>query len=159
VIADVKRRIAFNTGVELFVLGLMACWDDGVAAVTENDASPVGVAYPIVVPDAVVDAGATRHEPKTAGCVTPARETGGERQFGAPRHTCDGHTGHYSDRALVAWVLDGVPAGGVTLPFRDRLSGADIASRIVYIKSMWPAEVQERQAQMSQAWEDQVGGG
>lgn len=41
--------------------------------------------------------------------------------------------------------------------FCDRLSETAVASAVAYIKSTWPAQVQECQAQMSQAWEGQVG--
>lgn len=83
--------------------------------------------------------------------------TGGERQLDAPRHDVDGHTWHHADRQLVEWVLDGVPGGSEAMPaFRDRLSEAEVALVIAYIKSTWPADAQVRQLEGSQAWETQL---
>ncbi|MEE8519032.1 MAG: cytochrome c [Dehalococcoidia bacterium] len=151
--AGLEWRIAFAAGAALLVLGLSACVNDAVP-----EPAPVeAVEYPVAMTDTINDAGRILYAENCAVCHADP-ETGGERQFDAPRHDADGHTWHHPDRALVEWVLDGVPAGGVMPPFRDQLSEAQVSAIIAYIKSTWPPDVQERQQQMSQAWEDQVGG-
>lgn len=110
------------------------------------------VAYPIA-PDA---GGESLYVANCQVChASPA--TGGERQFDAPRHDADGHTWHHADRPLVEWVLDGVPGGSGVMPaFRGRLTEAEVASIIAYIKSTWSPELQAWQTENSQAWEDQI---
>jgi mono/diheme cytochrome c family protein len=107
--------------------------------------------YPIA-PDA---AGESLYAANCQVChASPA--TGGERQFDAPRHDADGHTWHHADRPLVEWVLDGVPGGSGVMPaFRGRLTEAEVASIIAYIKSTWSPDLQAWQTENSQAWEDQ----
>jgi mono/diheme cytochrome c family protein len=113
---------------------------------------PGAVAYPIA-PDA---GGELLYVENCQVChASPA--TGGERQFDAPRHDADGHTWHHADRPLVEWVLDGVPGGSGAMPaFGERLTEAEVASIIAYIKSTWSPELQAWQTENSQAWEDQL---
>ncbi len=130
----------------LLALALTACGG--------GDGLPVAE-YPIVPTAAMIDTGSALYAEHCAVCHADP-ETGGVRQFDAPRHDVDGHTWHHADRQLVAWVLDGVPIATVMPAFGGRLSEEEVTAVIGYIKSTWPSEVQERQALMSQAWEDQL---
>ncbi len=78
---------------------------------------------------------------------------GGSITDSPPRHNANGHTWHHPDCALKRMVRDGseaitelsAPAGPKMLPFRDRLSPAEIDAVLAYIKTMWTPE--QRQAQ------------
>ena len=115
------------------------------------------VEYPIVPNESSIAAGASLYAVNCQTChASPV--SGGERLFGAPRHDVDGHTWHHVDRQLVEWVLDGVPAGSGVMPeFRGRLTEAEVASVLAYIKSTWPGDVRAWQTEGSQAYEDQLG--
>ena len=79
--------------------------------------------------------------------------TGGSIADSPPRHNANGHTWHHPDCALRRMVRDGSdaiselssPNAPKMLPFRDRLSPAEIDAVIAYIKTMWTPE--QRQVQ------------
>jgi mono/diheme cytochrome c family protein len=74
----------------------------------------------------------------------------------APPHDVNGHTWHHPDLVLFEITRDGIAAHAPSgyesdMPAFDRtLSDAEIWAVLAYIKSMWPAEVRERQARLSQ---------
>ena len=78
---------------------------------------------------------------------------GGSIDDSPPRHNANGHTWHHPDCALRRMVRDGsdaiselsTPNTPKMLPFRDRLSPAEIDAVIAYIKTMWTPE--QRQVQ------------
>jgi len=81
--------------------------------------------------------------------------TGGRIDDYPPPHNANGHTWHHPDCALVRVTRDGssgapeyAPPGAIPMQgFKDKLSPADIAAVIAFIKTMWtPAQ---RQAQAS----------
>jgi mono/diheme cytochrome c family protein len=72
----------------------------------------------------------------------------------APPHDASGHTWHHADDLLVRIIEEG-PAFYATVrietdmpAFGQSLSDRDIAAVLAYIKSRWPAEIRERQAQI-----------
>lgn len=75
----------------------------------------------------------------------------------APPHDATGHTASHSDRELFAFTRLGVAAvmgdgyESAMPAFRDTLSDDDIAAVLDYIKSTWPAEVQQKQAAITAA--------
>lgn len=76
-------------------------------------------------------------------------------RFPAPPHDANGHTWHHPDTLLVNIVKNGIgpyaPAGYQSdMPaFANRLSNEDIWAVVAYIKSTWPPEVREAQAEMT----------
>lgn len=76
-------------------------------------------------------------------------------KFPAPPHDATGHTWHHPDALLFDIVKRGIqphapPGYQSDMPaFGDRLNDADIAAVLAYIKSTWPQEIRERQAQVT----------
>lgn len=89
------------------------------------------------------------------------RERNADGTLPAPPHDTTGHTWHHGDRLLFAYVKFGgeavLRAQGVTgfvsgMPgFGDRLSDAEIAETLDYIKSRWPDDIRRAQAERSAA--------
>jgi mono/diheme cytochrome c family protein len=76
----------------------------------------------------------------------------------APPHDVTGHTWHHSDAQLFQITRDGLkppiaPEGYQTdMPdFGGTLSDKDIWAALAYIKSTWPADIRDRQAQIDRA--------
>ena len=75
----------------------------------------------------------------------------------APPHDATGHTASHSDRELFTFTKLGVAAvmgdgyESAMPAFGDTLSDDDIAAVLDYIKSTWPAEVQQKQAAITAA--------
>jgi mono/diheme cytochrome c family protein len=137
------------------VLALAACGGGDAAPTTPPTIGPP-VEYPIVLTPSLVAAGGALYDTNCTVCHGNPGVDEVPRQYGAPLHDVNGHTWHHPDRQLVDWVLNGTP-GGTRMPaFARRLSEAEAASILAYIKSTWPAEVQERQDQTSEAWEAQL---
>ena len=70
----------------------------------------------------------------------------------APPHDASGHTWHHSDEVLFQITKHGAkayPAGYETdMPaFAQRMTDAEIAAVLAYIKSTWPPDIRTRQAQ------------
>lgn len=65
----------------------------------------------------------------------------------APPHDSAGHTWHHPDVLLLSITLDGGdPALGSTMPaFRDRLSAAEAAAILEFLKSRWGRDEREYQ--------------
>lgn len=84
------------------------------------------------------------------------RERGPDGKLPAPPHDASGHTWHHADEQLFAITKYGTEAlvGGTyesdMRGFGDELTDAQIKSVLAYIKSTWPAEIQERHTAMSQ---------
>ena len=73
----------------------------------------------------------------------------------APPHDRTGHTWHHSDRQLFEMTKNGtaglMPGYETDMPaYKDVLSDADIWAVLSFIKSMWPADIRERQQRMNQ---------
>lgn len=83
------------------------------------------------------------------------RERKANGRLPAPPHDVSGHTWHHSDEVLTGIIRDGLaavapPGYQSDMPaYGGRLSEADIAAVLAYIKSRWPAEVRQRQQAMS----------
>lgn len=81
----------------------------------------------------------------------------------APPHDPDGHTWHHPDQQLFAITKHGVaalaPDGYVSdMPgFDGVLSDREIWAVLAYIKSTWPARIQEEQARRTRAMANQGG--
>ena len=83
------------------------------------------------------------------------RQPGPDGKLPAPPHDITGHTWHHADEQLFAITKYGTEAlvGGNYKSdmrgFEGELTDAQIKAVLAYIKSMWPAEVQERHSAMS----------
>ncbi len=75
----------------------------------------------------------------------------------APPHDATGHTASHSDRELFAFTKLGVAAvlgdsyESAMPAFGDMLNDDDIAAVLDYIKSTWPPDVQQSQAEITAA--------
>lgn len=85
------------------------------------------------------------------------REKNPDGTFPAPPHDETGHTWHHADEFLFRYTKLGAKEGlGVTgfksnmAAFRDTLSDAEIWAVLAFIKSRWPAAIQERQERINQ---------
>jgi mono/diheme cytochrome c family protein len=73
----------------------------------------------------------------------------------APPHDASGHTWHHPDRVLFEITKDGIAAHAPKgyesdMPsFAGKISDNEIWAVLAYIKSTWPREIRERQAQIS----------
>ena len=73
----------------------------------------------------------------------------------APPHDASGHTWHHADAVLFSITKKGaavVVGGGHQSdmpPFEGVMSDEDIWAVLAYIKSRWPASIQEKQAQIN----------
>lgn len=82
------------------------------------------------------------------------RQRRADGRLPAPPHDGTGHTWHHPDEFLFRVTKHGVeavaPAGYESdMPgFGDRLSDQEIWAVLAYIKSRWPADIRERQAEM-----------
>ena len=82
------------------------------------------------------------------------RQRGPDGRLPAPPHDATGHTWHHDDATLFAITKRGtaavVGAGYRSdMPaFEGTLSDDEIRAVLAYIKSAWPAEVREKQAQI-----------
>ena len=80
-----------------------------------------------------------------------------EGGFPAPPHDADGHTWHHADRLLFEITKFGgqalAPSGFASnMPaFGEQLSDEEIWAVLAFIKSHWPEEIRERQAEISRA--------
>lgn len=83
------------------------------------------------------------------------RVRNGDGTLKAPPHDASGHTWHHSDALLFRYTKEGgakVVGGSFksAMPgFGDKLSDAEIRAILRYIKSRWPKDIRERQAQIS----------
>jgi mono/diheme cytochrome c family protein len=74
----------------------------------------------------------------------------------APPHDASGHTWHHPDAQLLGMVKNGIlpyaPSGYESdMPaFGTTLSDEEISAVLAYIKSTWPAEIRERQRDISE---------
>jgi mono/diheme cytochrome c family protein len=74
----------------------------------------------------------------------------------APPHDASGHTWHHPDRVLFEITKDGIAAHAPKgyesdMPaFAGTLTDAEIWAALAYIKSQWPREIIDRQAEISQ---------
>jgi mono/diheme cytochrome c family protein len=74
----------------------------------------------------------------------------------APPHDASGHTWHHPDAQLFGMVKNGIvpyapPGYESDMPaFGSTLSDADISAVLAYIKSTWPAEIRDRQRDISE---------
>lgn len=83
------------------------------------------------------------------------RQPGPDGKLPAPPHDVSGHTWHHPDEQLFAITKHGTAAtvGGDYKTdmrgFDDELTDVQIKAVLAYIKSSWPAEMQERHNAMS----------
>ena len=83
------------------------------------------------------------------------RERRADGTLPAPPHDESGHTWHHPDQQLFAITNEGTaafaPAGYQTnmLGFGDRLSDDEIRAVFDYIKSRWPPEIRDTQAEIT----------
>ena len=83
------------------------------------------------------------------------RQPGADGKLPAPPHDVSGHTWHHPDEQLFAITKHGtaaIVAGDYKTDMRGfdyELTDAQIKAVLAYIKSSWPAEVQERHNAMS----------
>jgi mono/diheme cytochrome c family protein len=84
------------------------------------------------------------------------RERNAAGRLPAPPHDASGHTWHHPDEQLFAVTKHGTEAivGGDyrsdMIGFADVLSDAEIRAVLAFIKSRWPVEIRERQAEIDE---------
>ena len=129
---------------------LIAACSSGGGGDSETNAT-----FPVQVTDERVQTGASLYADNCASCHgTPgvSRPTIPT----APPHDENGHTWHHADRLLFQWVLDRPPLATIMPAFRGQLTEEEVVSILAYIKSTWPADVQEFQAEGSAQYELQL---
>ncbi len=111
--------------------------------------------FPISVTDKQVDAGAALY---AVNCSSCHGEPGVSRPpvATAPPHDGEGHTWHHADRLLFEWILDRPPLAEIMPAFRDTLTEGEVISILAYIKSTWPADIQDFQRRGSEQYEAQI---
>ena len=133
------------------VVGVMALvFAAALGACSGDDANP----FPIEVTDSRVEAGERIYADNCASCHGPV--DGPTVLESAPVHGDAGHTWHHPDRLLFQWILDRPPLAVAMPAFRDTLWEEEVIDAIAFIKSHWLPEIQERQAEGSTQYEDQV---
>jgi mono/diheme cytochrome c family protein len=84
--------------------------------------------------------------------------TGSQATLGAPTHGPEGHTWHHADGQLVQIIFGKLDFPGKTMPsFEGVLSQRDVLDVLAYLKSNWPAEQLEFQAEVSKNWQELQG--
>jgi mono/diheme cytochrome c family protein len=129
---------------------IAACSSNG--GTSDNETT---MTFPVQVTDERVQTGASLYADNCASCHgTPgvSRPTIPT----APPHDENGHTWHHADRLLFGWVLDRPPLATIMPAFRGQLTEEEVVSILAYIKSTWPADVQEFQAEGSAQYELQL---
>jgi mono/diheme cytochrome c family protein len=143
------RRAFFFMAASVTAALMTACGGGG------GGASETSATFPVQVTDARVQAGTSLYANNCASChgtpgvSRPTLPT-------APPHDDQGHTWHHADRMLFDWVLDRPPLATVMPAFRGQLSEDEVLSILAYIKSTWPADVQQFQNEGSAQYELQL---
>jgi len=102
----------------------------------------------------------------TANCAScHGGPTGGDMMDYPPRHNSNGHTWHHPECELKQIIREGgdemtaamrdtmaPPGAPKMLPFKDRLSDADIDAVLAYIRTMWFSYQQDAQAEVTQTY-------
>lgn len=99
---------------------------------------------------------------ETSCSVCHGSSTGGDITDYPPKHNANGHTWEHGDCELAEVIRIGQgaltesmrrstpPPGALTMPaFRDRLSDAQIADTIAYVKTMWTPEERASQERLT----------
>lgn len=134
---------------------------EGVPSIGETLGTPVSSVPPLPTIDpAVQEQGKEIYVLHCAACHglnlegQPDWKTPNEDgSFKAPPHNEEGHTWHHSDRVLIESVLKGGTrlagsslAGTSNMPaFEEILTDGEISAVLTYIKSTWPADIQQIQ--------------
>jgi mono/diheme cytochrome c family protein len=130
----------------------------GASSASAPPAGPSAPAVESPTPADVLARGAALYAANCQSCHGDAH-TGAGRLPHVPSHGPDGHTWHHSDRNLTEIILDGsgemgdmmrrmegVPEDAPRMPaWRGKLSEADIAAILAYIKAGWTPEQREFQ--------------
>lgn len=153
---DRRRRATANYWVLLAALSLAACdrSADQTAAVGANPNDLTQVARGAAV--------YAQHCAKCHGVDLEGqpnwRKRNAEGKLPAPPHDASGHTWHHPDKTLFEITRNGLvpphaPQGYASdMPaFAGVLSDADIWAVLAYIKSRWPADIRQRQQDMTSA--------
>ena len=81
--------------------------------------------------------------------------TGAGRAPVAPLHSDAGHTWNHADGQIIEIVLGRANQPGRMMPsFAGLLTKADVLNIIAYLRSNWPQDKQDIQAEASRNWED-----
>lgn len=79
--------------------------------------------------------------------------TGKQAAPNTPTHGPEGHTWHHADGQLVQIIFGRLDFPGRTMPsFEGTLSEQDALDVLAYLKSNWPAEQRQFQAEVSENW-------
>lgn len=86
--------------------------------------------------------------------------TGRQAAPNTPTHGPEGHTWHHADGQLVQIILGRLDFPGKTMPpFEGELSESDVLDVLEHLKSNWPAEQRQFQAEASENWQKLQGSG
>jgi mono/diheme cytochrome c family protein len=139
------KKLIVGLSALIVVVAISACRGEGDADTNR---------FPIEVTDSRIEAGELIYADNCASCHGPVN--GPTVLDSAPVHGDAGHTWHHPDRLLFQWVLDRPPLA-VTMPaFRDKLTEEEVIDALAFIKSHWLPEIQDRQAEGSAQYEDQI---
>ena len=139
------KKLIVGLSALIVVVAISACSGEGDADTNR---------FPIEVTDSRIEAGELIYADNCASCHGPVN--GPTVLDSAPVHGDAGHTWHHPDRLLFQWVLDRPPLA-VTMPaFRDKLTEEEVIDALAFIKSHWLPEIQDRQAEGSAQYEDQI---
>ena len=141
-------------------MGLLQTWS-GAAAVALLLTSDAGAQ---AVSPATIQLGQTLYATSCAAChgANLQGQPDWKRRLAsglmpAPPHDATGHTASHSDRELFGFTKLGVAAvmgdgyENAMPAFGDKLSDIEITAVLDYIKSTWPPDVQQSQAEISAA--------
>ena len=113
--------------------------------------------------DVDLTAGQTLYAENCASCHGASLEgqenwqsPGEDGRLPAPPHDETGHTWHHADRALVEWILDGVPLATTMPKWRGQLTEQEVVAILAYMKTFWSADNLDQQIRGSIQYEDQV---
>jgi mono/diheme cytochrome c family protein len=141
-----KRMAMAIAATALLALALAACGPGGATSASSNQVARGRTIYQANC--------ATCHGANGEGQPDWKRQNQDET-YPAPPHDASGHTWHHGDGLLFRTVRDGgkiyeTPGFKSAMPpFGDRLSPDEIRAVLAYLKTLWPQELREVQAEAS----------
>lgn len=143
------RRKGLIVLLALVVGTLVACGQGSGDAADEPQ-----FLYPVRPTETLVAKGQPLYAQNCASCHGDAETS--HPLASAPPHTDAGHTWHHADRALVEWILDGVPLATTMPKWRGQLTEEEVVAILAYIKTFWSSDNLDQQIRGSIQYEEQV---
>ena len=125
----------------------------GVVACSGGPASPpTSQAEELTHSKVVEDTGAELYATTCQPCH--GDRNGEDATLGAPPHNASGHTWHHPDAQLKETIFNGKTGLGLMPPFKDKLTEHEVDAILIYIKTWWTEDQRERQADISQRYQE-----